>query len=69
MKNNLVAKLMNETILYGGLPLRRCDVYQDCLDVGVSHKWADVWAFGRRAVTVDMEPLTMTEFNEIVRNE
>lgn len=44
----MVNALMNEVIIYGGLPVRRADVYKDALKKTGSKKAADMFAFGQR---------------------
>jgi len=64
-RHNFVDQLMNETIMYGGLPLRRCDVYRDCLRQTGSKWAADMAAFSPSHEAVDLEPLTLDEFTNI----
>ena len=65
MRSTIVADLMNETILYGGLPLRRCDVYKDALDRTGSRWAADMFAFAPHHKAVDVKPLDYDEFQAI----
>jgi hypothetical protein len=45
-KLDLTTNLMNEVIIYGGVPMRRADVYRDALTETGSRKAADMFAFG-----------------------
>jgi hypothetical protein len=58
-------KLANETILYGGLPLRRCDVYRDALERTGSWRAADMFAFGLNKHAIDTPPMDYEEFKRI----
>jgi len=62
---DIVNNLMNETIRYGGLPLRRCDVYRDALDRTGSHQAADMFAFGINKPAIDATPLSYDDFRAI----
>jgi 8-oxo-dGTP pyrophosphatase MutT (NUDIX family) len=42
----MVQDVMNEVIIYGGLPVRRADVYKDALKETGDKKAADMFAFG-----------------------
>lgn len=64
----IVDGLMNEVILYGGIPMRRCDVYRDALEATGSHKAADMFAFGLRARAVDAKPWSLDTFRRLVRD-
>lgn len=70
-KPTLATRLMNEVIIYGGLPMRRCDVYTLAAEHLGSHArdrfGADWFAFGPYAKVVDMEPWTLAEAREIMR--
>jgi len=65
MKETMASRMMNETILYGGLPLRRCDVHRDVLARTGSAWAADMAAFSPRHEAVDYEPLSLAEFQGI----
>ena len=60
-RRTLIDELMAEVILYGGLPVRRADAYEDALMRTGSHKLADAYAFGPRAKAIDAEPLTVEQ--------
>lgn len=57
--------LMNEVISYGGIPMRRCDVYQHGLKNGrgIGYFGADYSAFAPAAI--DEEPWTLEEFERL----
>lgn len=63
----LTSNFMNEVIIYGGLPLRRSDVYKDALKQTGSEKAADMFAFSVRHKTVDIKPLSYEEYNRLTR--
>jgi hypothetical protein len=56
----ILAELMGEVILYGGLPVRRADVYDDARQRTGSHRAAAQFAFGlhTRLAPVGSVPLT-----------
>jgi hypothetical protein len=56
-KARLIDRVMEEVILYGGMPLRRRDVYRDALACTGSAKAADYFAFRQQEV-LDETPLT-----------
>lgn len=73
-RRSIVTDLMHEVILYGGLPVRRCDVYDHALrtlrtHIGVTEgateqacqRAADRFAFGQQTRRVNAEPLTAAE--------
>jgi hypothetical protein len=55
---------MNEVIIYGGLPLRRADVYRDAFHKAGNNKAADMFAFGQNAKIAPERviPFTLVEF-------
>src|SRR4030042_1219239 len=61
-----MGKAVNEVILYGGLPLRRTDVYTQALKDTGDKTAADRFAFGPDVVLAPegTEPLTLSEFEE-----
>lgn len=72
-RTRFIDELMAEVILYGGLPVRRCDVYDHALKVArtydvtkeQAYRAAELYAFGPRARAVDMAPLTAAELEAI----
>jgi hypothetical protein len=80
-KQTIGDELMAEVILYGGLPVRRCDVYADALarlrthigrDNGGRpvtekdcHREAERFAFGLQTVTIDAVPLSREELEQL----
>lgn len=62
-KATLVAALMDEVIVYGGLPARRADVYRDMLRRTGSEWAADLFAFGSRTqlAPAGAEPLALAD--------
>lgn len=61
MKRTVVDDMMSEVILYGGLPVRRYDVYRDVL-ARTGSKWAaDMFAFSPRTRVANAIPLTAEE--------
>lgn len=67
MRQTLVDRVMNETTIYGGLPLRRADVYtlacEDLGDQSGKRFGADWFAFGGPAA--DLTPWSLSEAREI----
>ena len=70
--------LMNETICYGGMAARRCEVYRDalatlltrpdCPSHSSAKKAADMFAFGPRAVALTKkEAATLPQFDPTTR--
>ncbi len=53
MRRNIVAEIMAEHIIYGGLLATRAEVYADALGRTGSWRAADMYACGPRAVAVD----------------
>ena len=64
-RETFMDKLANETILYGGLPLRRCDVYRDALERTGSHRAAEMFACSLSKHAIDTPALTYEEFKRI----
>ncbi|KKK60463.1 hypothetical protein LCGC14_3024090 [marine sediment metagenome] len=62
--NNSMDAYLNEAILYGGIPLRRGDVYLVCLEDTGSRWAADFCAFGPNYPRTEQEPWTRTQFRE-----
>lgn len=46
----LVERMLFETVMYGGLPCRRADVYRDVFDRTGDKRAADLFAFSKPAV-------------------
>lgn len=66
-KMNLVSRVMNEVISYGGIPLRRCDAYKHALSIQGNDKGmfgADYQAF--RPEVIGAEPWTLAEFESLM---
>lgn len=55
--------VLNQVILYGGLPVRRCDVYRDALRRTGDKRAADMFAFGPQVTPLhrDTEPLSAAQ--------
>lgn len=70
-KERITDKLMNEVIIYGGLPVRRKDVYRDALRRTGSTKAADMFAFGQQTKPAPegWEPLSYDELQKIDAGE
>ena len=64
-QRGIVDELMTEVILYGGLPVRRIDAYEDALNRTGSIWAAELFAFGLRAKTVDAKPLTREQLRSL----
>ena len=64
-RTTFMDELMGETILYGGLPVRRADAYEDALSRTGSAWAAELFAFGPRAAAVDAEPLTREQLRRL----
>lgn len=59
--SDLASRYLSEVISYGGLPLRRADVFAVCLaDHGRAA--ADLFAFGPNRRRLDCDPLTVAEY-------
>ncbi len=61
-KQTLTDNLLNEVILYGGLPYKRVDVYRHALETTDSRKAADMFAFSKKAI--DMTPMDASTLYE-----
>lgn len=59
----LTNAFMSEIIIYGGVPMRRSDVYKDALSQTGSTKAADIFAFSKDAIP-DREPMSLLEFQK-----
>ena len=59
------AAFMSEVISYGGLPMRRCDVYAVCFADTGDKMCADLFAFGPNTRIMDCEPMTVAEFRAL----
>jgi hypothetical protein len=70
-KLNITDQMMNEVIIYGGLPVRRKDVYKDALEVTGDKKAADMFAFGTQTKLAPKEwqPLTYDQLQKIKKGE
>ena len=68
-EGSTVDQIFNEVILYGGLPLRRGDVYRDSLEATGSHKAAEMFACGfyTKLAPEGTQALTLREFQGIAR--
>lgn len=67
-RQTLADKIMNEVTIYGGLPMRRADVYTLAREHQGEYRGrfgADYLAFARDAV--DMEPWPLDEAREIMK--
>lgn len=53
--NWTVGDFLNEVVLYGGIPVRRIDVYRHLESVGVDPQGPAIMAYSRLPV-VDVEP-------------
>jgi hypothetical protein len=60
-RTTLVDRIMNEVALYGGLPMRRCDIYTLATEHLGEHAGAPFGAdwFAFHPVTVNVEPLSL----------
>ena len=67
-KLNSTDLFMNEVVLYGGLPMRRADVYRHALKVTGSRKAADMFAFSERKKAVNQKPITLKQLASIERS-
>lgn len=54
-RRNLVAEVMAEHVIYGGLLATRGEVYDDVMAMGLGWKAADMFACGPRTKAVDPE--------------
>lgn len=54
---SLIDKIMNEVIISGGLPMRRCDCYQIMVEGGFDSRTVDYFSFKPIAVQ-GVEPMT-----------
>lgn len=61
-KSSFVAAYMAEVVSYGGMPLRRADVYAVCLADTGDRQTADLFAFGPNRRIMDCEPLSIAEY-------
>lgn len=43
-------ELMSEQIIHGGCVATRAEVYEDCISLGLSARWADYYAFRSAAL-------------------
>ena len=68
-KEKLADKIGDEVIMYGGLPLRRKDVYKDVMLDFKDKKMADTFAFNPRSKVVNMKPYSLTQFRKITRRK
>ena len=68
MGTNLTDKFMNEVKIFGGFPLRRCDIYACIMEDNDNQRMADFWAFSGEGIECD-EPLTLEEYREITKCE
>lgn len=68
-RKTLADRIMNEVILYGGLPMRRCDVYTLATEhlggQARGRSGADYFAFAPAAV--EMEPWALDQAREIMQ--
>lgn len=67
-RQTLTDKIMNEVIIFGGIPLRRCDAFtiaqENQPDWNPGDKFGcDYQAFAPKAV--DMEPYTLEEYRAL----
>ncbi len=61
-KQTLTDKILNEVILYRGLPYKRADVYRHVLEITDSRKAADMFAFSKKAIDMtSMDASTLYE--------
>lgn len=61
---NLKDTILNETVIHGGLPLTRGNVYRDVIETTGDQRAADYFAFSKPAV--DLEPMSWDQFQGIV---
>ena len=59
----------DQIISYGGLPMRRADVYAAALHDTGSKRAADLFAFGPNAMPMDCEPISFEQFLTITSAE
>lgn len=64
---NSTDRFVNEVIVYGGVPMRRCDVYAVCLEDTQDKRCADYFAFGSAQKAIDAEPVSIAEFRAWTR--
>lgn len=66
-RKRIMDELMDEVILYGGLPVQRADAYDDAFERTGSHKAADMFAFGlqTKLASAGYEPLTRIELEAL----
>jgi len=66
MKNtdsrNIIDKVMNEYVVWGGPIVTRHEAYKDCIARGMSVQQADYCAFGRQAVPAPENPEANLDF-------
>lgn len=67
-RSTIIDNLMSEVIYYGGLPMRRADVYQAALEATGSHKAADMFAFSpnHKEAPAGTEPLSEYDIRRII---
>ena len=63
----IASKMMNEVILYGGIPMTRANVYRQALVDTGSKKAADMFAFSTttKVAPSGTRPLTLVEFRKV----
>ena len=67
-KERLADKIGNEVIMYGGLPLRRKDVYKDVMATVNDKRAADMFAFSSsRKVLKNVKPYSYAQFRRITK--
>ena len=62
---NITDKLMNEVIIYGGLPVRRIDVHRDVMKNLNNRKAADMFAFGPNTKVVKAKPYSFNQLQKM----
>ena len=69
-KERLADKIGNEVIMYGGLPLRRKDVYKDVMLDFKNKRMAETFAFGHSHKTLKgVKPYSLAQFRKITRRK
>lgn len=68
---NTLTELVNEVIIYGGLPAKRKDVYRDALEVTGSKTAADLFAFGQQTKLAPpgSKPLSYQQLKKIRKSK
>ena len=67
-KERLADKIGNEVIMYGGLPLRRKDVYKDVMATLKDKRAADMFAFGHNHKALKgVKPYSYAQFRKITK--